>query len=136
VWDVQRLVTGLLGTPAFVRGAHNAGTLDAAHGGDTKAAGTTSKHGHGHGHGHSGHSGGGITMRRRLEETPPRLGGGGGGGDCDCGGGTGLIVHNPDTCAPTAEYVFRLNPDRWPAGYPAKGRLVHWATPCDYSAAK
>ena len=45
-------------------------------------------------------------------------------------------MHNPEECAPTVEYVFRTNPDRWPAGYPPKGRLVHWATPCDYSSTK
>jgi len=101
-------VTGLLGTPAFVSGAHPTAVGQESHRGQDRQ----------HRHNHA-----------KLEKHGDTTRG------CDCAG-TGLVVHNPEECAPTVEYVFRTNPDRWPAGYPPKGRLVHWATPCDYSSTK
>ena len=45
-----------------------------------------------------------------------------------------LEVRNPKACAITIAPTFKANADRWPKGYPAKGRLVHWSEPCDYLA--
>jgi hypothetical protein len=88
VWDVQRLVTGLLQTPAF----HARGSSPRPWGSGAQA--------------------------------------------CACA--ARLRVQNPQTCAPTAEVK---PPTSAAAASPAgskpavaKGRLAHWAKPCDYTA--
>ena len=130
VWDASRLVTGLLSTPAFMR----------AHGGHL--------HHHGRAHG---------TVHSR--QPPSRALSSAGAAElsessshCFCS--SRMQVANPTSCAPTTVLRAPGSPlprppkgpqassfvtpavslDPWPLGYPKKGRLAHWAEPCDYTA--
>lgn len=47
---------------------------------------------------------------------------------CHCS--SHMKVHNPESCAPST--VMQKNDPNWPVGYPEKGRLQHWAVPCDF----
>jgi len=103
VWDVQRLVTGLLNTPAFLRQHH-----------------TSTSNGHNRISGRYGRGGirGDETERgARRGARAERF--------CDCS--ASLQVRNLEQCAPET-------PPKPVSGYPIKGRLAHWAVPCDYRA--
>mmetsp|Transcript_12245 Transcript_12245/g.28728 ORF Transcript_12245/g.28728 Transcript_12245/m.28728 type:complete len:847 (-) Transcript_12245:446-2986(-) len=107
VWDVQRLVTGLLHTPGFSESpASPPGDSDSR-----PAAAALP---------------GSSAPGRAATEAR------GGAGDSVCGCGARMVVENPAICAPAKEVAPHSR--EWPEGYPAKGRLAHWAEPCRYVA--
>ncbi len=124
VWDAQRLVTGLLHTPAFTKGRHRR-----RHG----------HHGHPPGGGDATGAGSATAAAATAATAATAVGGLGAGlesGDL-CGCGARLLVKNPEACSPTVvqpALVQQLPNPHWPCGYPRKGRLVHWAEPCDFAA--
>lgn len=50
--------------------------------------------------------------------------------DVRCHASSHMQVNNPETCSPNT--VMEKGDSLWPLGYPVKGRLQHWAVPCDF----
>ena len=176
VWDVQRLITGLLNTPAFLRPhsfhkhGHASGhyfyhthrardkyrtrsirdilsqrnSLRAAEKANAAAAATAAGSSQGsdseaaiavpitdlqaqmlQGYGNDGstNSESSSSSKSKLATATRQP-------FCTCG--ATLTVKNAHVCAPT-QPLTEKSPER-PLGYPFKGRLGHWATPCDYRA--
>jgi hypothetical protein len=153
VWDVQRLVTGLLATPAFAQRARpSTPILPSQRVPSPRHHRPPPPHGPPRrGRGHGGHRPSRTGQTGAVEgaigplpsaqadassaaASAPFVASWGrdphaepGSSRCNCA--PRMRVLNPETCASTE--ALRPTDKAWPFRYPTRGRLAHWAVPCD-----